>query len=165
MEDAPTARQVPYLGKIFGTTLDISGQDYPNGWLSGGQVTDHNKFDVALILSFGWNDAPTRQADAATAIQRLSDDCLANSLDGDHFKHTDGQTPIEDYYYGVRFLDTIGLWDPQKRFWRTGDIPMPPNLPSPDQIRANLLSGFNKIKDGSDYSQTIGKILNGIATA
>ena len=120
---------------------------------------------VALILSFGWTDAPARQAEAATEIQRLSDLCLTNSLNGNQFRHTDGQTPIEDYYYGVRFLDTIGLWDPQKRFWRSGGIPLPAGVPSADQIRTNLLCGFNKIKDGSEYSQTIAKILNGTAAS
>ena len=152
-------RRLPNLGKIVGTTLAIKDQEYPNGWLNNKQPSDHNNYDVAVLFACGWNDATAgQQKDVQREIQKLSDWCLTSSLQGDHFQPSD-MTVIESYYYGVRFLDTIGLWDPARRFWHNGPIPLPQGVPSADEIRANLRGGFAKVKDSSEYSQTIAEIL------
>ena len=113
--------QVNYWPQIIDTTLRISDDPYPYGWLHDGHFTNHNNYDVARILRYGWPHMTTLQKQLAReAISRMLDWTLEESLG------TDGTFKIDptffsslaaDYYFGVSFLDAIGFWDRTKRFW------------------------------------------------
>ena len=155
-----TTRTAPNLDKVVATTLNIKNEVYPNGWFEkDGNLSDHNNYDVVTLFACGWNAASSHQREAMRhEIQALIDWCLTRSLQGDHFGN---DKSIDGYYYGVRFLDRVGLWDKAKRFWRSDDIPLPNGCPLPDKIRGSLLQGFNPIDDGSEYCETIRLILSG----
>ena len=148
--------EIPNLDRIAATTLAMKDHEYPYGWQKpGGGLKDHNNYDVVIIFRHSWDAAPQLQKSIATEIQKLADWCLTKSLNGEQFGH--GDPTISSYYYGVRFLDEIGLWgDP---FWRSGPIPRPSGVPTPDKIRQNLQRGFSRIRDDSEYSETIAQIL------
>jgi hypothetical protein len=149
---------IPNLDKMVATTLAIKNQEAPNGWLKNGKFTDHNNFDVVTIFSRGWKAAPNLQSTVATEIKGLVDWCVTKSLNGERFGHS-GAATVDSYYYGVRFLDDLGLWDDSKCFWRKPPIPLPAGVPTATEIRENLRRGFDKVKDDSEYAETIDAIL------
>ncbi len=155
-----SGRKIPNMDKVVATTLAIKDHVYPNGWKNKKLgYTDHNNYDVVTLFACGWNAASTGQrGDMQREIQALANWCLTKSFKGDHFGRS---ATIDSYYYGVRFLDGVGLWDPAKRFWHTGEIPLPAGCPPAAKIAKQLLVGFNKIDDGSEYAETIGSILEG----
>jgi hypothetical protein len=150
--------EIPNLDKMVGTTLAIKNDEAPNGWLKNGKLTDHNNFDVVTIFSRGWKAAPGLQSTVATEIQRLVDWCVTKSLNGERFGHS-GAATVDSYYYGVRFLDDVGLWDDGKCFWRKPPIPLPNGVPTAAEIKRNLRRGFDRVKDDSEYAETIDGIL------
>jgi hypothetical protein len=155
-----SGRKIPNMDKVVATTLAIKDQVYPNGWKNKKlDYTDHNNYDVVTLFACGWDAASAGQrSDMQREIQALADWCLIKSLKGDHFGRA---ATIDSYYYGVRFLDGIGLWNPAKRFWRADEIPLPAGSPPAAEIAKRLLAGFKKIDDGSEYAETIGSILEG----
>jgi hypothetical protein len=157
-----TNRVVPKLDKIVATTLNIKNEIYPNGWLEKDRsFSDHNNYDVVTLFACGWNFASAEQRDAMRReIQALIDWCLTKSLHDDHFGD---KASIDSYYYGVRFLDRVGLWNAAQRFWRTDDIPLPNGCPPAAKIRERLLQGFKAVDDDSEYCETIKQILTGAA--
>ncbi len=156
----PAGREIPNMDKVVATTLAIKDQVYPNGWKNKKlDYTDHNNYDVVTLFACGWDAASAGQrSDMQREIQVLADWCLTKSLKGDHFGRA---ATIDSYYYGVRFLDGIGLWNPAKRFWRADEIPLPAGSPPAAEIAKRLLAGFKKVDDGSEYAETIGSILEG----
>jgi hypothetical protein len=160
MQDPPDGRpNLPNLDKIAATTLEIRDKTYPNGWLTkDGAFDDHNNYDVVTLFKHCWDHTPgDLQKKIAPEIQALSDWCLTRSFRGDHFGDAEPASP-DDYYYGVRFLDTIGLWNTDKTFWRSGPIPLPNNLTA-EGVRDGLRKGFAKVRNNSEYSETIARIL------
>lgn len=149
--------RLPNLDRIAATTLAIKDRTYPNGWLTkGGNFNDHNNFDVMTLFALSWDDAsPALQKEIAPEIQMLINWCLTNTYKGDHFGD---KATISSYYYGVRFLDEAGLWKDGDAFWWKGAIPLPNGLTA-NGIRARLREGFLPKKDGSEYSETVAKIL------
>jgi hypothetical protein len=88
----------------------------------------------------------------------MLDWCLTMSLDGDGFK-PEGGSPAAAYYYGVRFLDRLGLWDPAKRFWLHRAPGMPAGLPSPHDLAVMLLQSFENLNDRSAEGDTVRAVL------
>ena len=119
--------QVSYWPRIIETTLRISKDAYPYGWLHQGHPTNHNSYDVARILRYGWSHMTSSQKQAASeAIDRMLSWTLNESLSAEGAFKTDPtffSSLSADYHFGVSFLDTVGFWDRGKRFWTNVDFP------------------------------------------
>jgi hypothetical protein len=117
-------RYVPHLirewPRLIDTLLKIKDDRYPQGWLEKSGMTDHNNYDVAEIFRRGWpHMEPDQRKAAADAVDKMLDWCLAESVlpDG-KVAHPDQGDPIADsYYFAAAFLDTVGFFDPTKKFW------------------------------------------------
>jgi hypothetical protein len=119
--------QVNHWPRIIDTTLRISADPYPYGWLHDGHFTNHNNYDVARILRYGWaHMTGTQRKLASDALDRMLAWTLEESLNPDGTFKIDPtffSSLAADYYFGVSFLDTIGFWDRTKRFWTNIDFP------------------------------------------
>jgi hypothetical protein len=139
-------RYVPHLvrwwPKLIDTLLAMRKGTYPQGWLNGGDaMSDHNNYDVVELFYRGWRDMEPRQRVAASAaVNDLFKWCLGGSVkpDGD-LVAPDPSDPIADaFYYAASFLDTVGFFDPAKRFW-TRDA-----LADPDLIKSGMIARLRK---------------------
>ena len=119
--------QVAYWPQIIDTTLRIKTEPYPYGWLHDGHFNNHNNYDVARILKYGWSHMSAAQKrQASDAIREMLAWTLAQSLNPDGSFKTDPtffSSVAADYYFGVSFLDEIGFWDRSKRFWTHEVLP------------------------------------------
>jgi hypothetical protein len=113
--------QVDHWPEIIKTTLRIKNEPYPFGWMEHGHLNNHNNYDVARILRYGWPYmTPEERRRSAEEIRAMLLWTLNDSLMPDgSFKIdlTFFDSLAADYYFGVSFLDEVGFWDPQKRFW------------------------------------------------
>jgi hypothetical protein len=112
--------------KLADTLLRIKDDTYPNGWLDSDGMTNHNNYDVAALFKWGWKQMRSDQRDAASAeIARMLDWSLSKSIlpDGTVQPAESGDSVPDNYYFAAAFLDTIGYFDPAKRFWT--DKPLP----------------------------------------
>jgi hypothetical protein len=126
---------------IIETTLASADEPYPFGWRYKGEFTNHNNYDVAKIFQYGW---PHMNADqrksAAAAIDEMLHWTLTSSLQTNgSFKTvpTFFSSTGADFYFGVSFLQAIGFWDAEKRFWTERDFPEASAICS--QIKSQLL--------------------------
>jgi hypothetical protein len=142
-------RYVPHLVRcwpeLINTLLEIKTLRYPQGWLEPSGPTDHNNYDVAEIFYRGWPsmDSPQR-TQAADAIEEMLDWCLKNSVgpEGEIIKPDQGDPIPDSYYFAAAFLDTIGFFDPSKKFWTKK------TLPDSKAIRAGMI---NRLKKFNSY--------------
>lgn len=112
---------------IIQTTLDRRDAEYPSGWRSRGKFNNHNNYDVAKIFRFGWSHMTrAQQGFASRELAGMLDWCLNQSM------HADGSFVFDEmfynslescYYFGVSFLDEVGYFRPQKRFWTNQTFP------------------------------------------
>jgi hypothetical protein len=67
---------------------------------------------------------------AETALTRLLDWCLTEAVtpQGEIVARASGESLPESYYFTIAFLDTVGYFDPAKRFWGARDFPEAPAL-------------------------------------
>jgi len=168
------ARAVPNLLQIGQTALAIKKMRYPNGWIVNKPekgpplYSDHNNYDIATLFSAAWSQLSDSLRDQARpALQEILTWCLTNSLSDDHFVRADGETDVDAYYYGTRFLDVIGFWQPANAFWTTAAAPMkiPPKL-QPLAIVKKLFSCFEaQFDDRSEEAETVRKVLLAALTA
>ena len=160
-----TFHQISYLSgavdrwpQIVDTTLAISGDRYPMGWCADdkGGMSNHHNFDVATIFSHGWPHMRRDQkAAVSAAVVRLLRWCLLQSLVGNRF---DGKSDLQSFYFGVRFLEITGYFNPAKRFWRS-DARLS-DLPPPYDVARRLWDGFIEVRDtSSETSETIEQTL------
>lgn len=119
--------QVAYWPQIIDTTLRIRNDPYPFGWLHRGHLNNHNNYDVARILKYGWpHMSDSQKREAGDAIGEMLAWTLTESLDPDGSFKTDPtffSSVSADYYFGVSFLDEIGFWNPAERFWTQSEFP------------------------------------------
>jgi len=144
---------------LVDTTLDIKNLRYPMGWRpADGQFNNHNNYDVVRILAYGWPHMRRDQKDGSReAIAELLGWCLDHSVEDDGFGEADDS--VDGYYYGVRFLDQVGLWDASNRFWTNQDSALP-NSDVAYELATRLQRGFARVRDGSAESETVGEILD-----
>jgi hypothetical protein len=123
-------RYVPHLircwPQLIETLLAIRNLPYPQGWLDPSGMTDHNNYDVVELFHRGWRHMePEQRAAAATVIKEMLSWCLTNSVSSDgNIPHPDQGDPIPDsYYFAAAFLDTVGFFDPRKKFWTKETLP------------------------------------------
>ena len=111
---------IGYWPELIDTLLEIRGDLYPNGWLNAEGMSSHNNYDVATLFQLGWSEMrPDQRAPARVALERLADWCLtaAISPDGRIMARAKSESLAESYYFTIAFLDTVGFFDPAKRFW------------------------------------------------
>ena len=111
---------IGYWPELIDTLLEIRDDLYPNGWLNAEGMSSHNNYDVVTLFQLGW---PEMRADqrlrARLEIDRLLEWCLTTAIspDGRIRARAKSETLAESYYFTVSFLDTVGYFDPAKRFW------------------------------------------------
>jgi hypothetical protein len=149
--------------KIVDSTFMIKDFVYPYGWRptddpDGPDYADHHNYDIAQILAYGWPHMSRIQKKiAAEAVQKMLEWCLTKSVKGDGFVNDGDQ--LSAYYFGVRFLDLVGFWDEEKRFWTTSRLEIPNGAPGQLELAERLLSGLDKLKDDSEEAVTVRSIL------
>jgi hypothetical protein len=144
--------------QIVDSTFLIKNLVYPFGWKPDEKTdySDHNNYDVVMILFHGWSHMSMSQKSVAQKeIAAMLNWCLTKSVQGDGFVAGEGEE-VEAYYFGLRFLDRVGFFDPSKRFW-TRVAPVSPI--EPGELAARLARGFEKLHDSSEESETIRAIL------
>jgi hypothetical protein len=150
--------------QIVDTTLAMKSRVFPVGWRPDGKpphkdYNNHNNYDVVLILYQGWPHMTADQKETAQKeIALMLEWCLTQSLQGDAFatEEADGKPTVDDFYFGVRFLDRIGFWDRAKRFW-THRIAIA--SPTPEEVCERLKRGFETVDDTSEMAETVNFIL------
>jgi hypothetical protein len=112
---------VQFWPKIIDTTFDIEEEPYPHGWRYGASSNNHNNYDVVKIFRYGWPHMTEEQrARARQAMKRMLNWALEKSLQSDGSFAPDENffsSVASDYYFGVSFLDELGYWSADKRFW------------------------------------------------
>jgi len=140
--------RIPRPRQIADTILDYGVQNevHPYGWLTDHKdkfrYSNHNNFDTLILLKYSWSGLDAAQRDyATTKLQMLFEWCLKESLSpkGDCFERFRGPVTVDDYYYGVCFLDDIGFWDTDAAF---RPIALWPGAPEPKALARSLLDGF-----------------------
>ncbi len=113
--------------KIIDTTFAIKNDPYPYGWFHNGTFNNHNDYDIVKIFRYGWPYMSDQQkSDAADNMNQMLDWCLNESMDpnGVFINDPTFYSSLGDvYYFGVSFLDEVGYFDADKRFWTDQDFP------------------------------------------
>ncbi len=146
---------------VIDSTLAIRDLVYPAGWRPSVEVqyNNHNNYDVVSIFYFGWPHMSAQQKLCARqAIKSMLDWCLTKSLGDEEFS-PDGGSILDAYYFGIRFLDRVGFWDPSKRFWLHKLPDAPAGTPTPHDLCKRLQRGFAKLKDASEEGETVRDLL------
>jgi hypothetical protein len=117
--------------QLVDTLFAIRDRRYPNGWLDEIGLTNHNNYDVAVLLQFGWpHMRPDQRRRAEEELARLLHWCLTAAItpDGEIAARAVGESWPESYYFTIAFLDTVGYFDRARRFWTQLDFPEAPAL-------------------------------------
>jgi hypothetical protein len=97
--------EVDYWPEIVGTTFAIENDPYPFGWKHAGDFTNHNNYDVAEILRYGWPYMSTDQKrTAASAIEDMLHWTLTSSL------QIDGSLKTVLTFFNSKGADFILVW-------------------------------------------------------
>jgi hypothetical protein len=137
--------RIRYWPQLIDTLFEIRDDRYPNGWLDEEGLTNHNNYDVATLFQLGWPEMRADQRQRARVeLDRLLDWCLATALalDGTVAARAKSESLPESYYFTIAFLDTVGYFDPAKRFWTDRAWPEAPAL------RARLERHVRRLHDG-----------------
>lgn len=123
--------RIGYWQQLIDTLIRIRDDRYPNGWLDDEGITNHNNYDVAVLFQLGWDQMRGDQRQRAQhEIDRLLAWCLGTAIaaDGAVVARAVGESLPESYYFTVAFLDTVGFFDPAKRFWTDRGFPKAASL-------------------------------------
>jgi hypothetical protein len=118
--------KIGHWPQLIDTLLSMRDGRYPRGWLDEGGMTSHNNYDVAVLLQLGWPQMRAEQRRSARReLDRLLDWCLERAIaaDGAVVARAVAEALPESYYFTVAFLDTVGYFDPAKRFWTDRQFP------------------------------------------
>jgi hypothetical protein len=136
--------------QLVDTLMRIRDDRYPNGWLDEGGMTSHNNYDVATLFQLGWPQMrPDQRRRAEQELGRLVDWCLATAIgpDGKVVARATGESLPEGYYFTIAFLDTVGYFDPAKRFWTNRSFPEAP------AVRARLGNRVSALHQGDPMAR------------
>lgn len=142
--------EIGYWPELVDTLIEIRDDRYPNGWLDEAGITSHNNYDVAVLFQLGW---PKMRSDqrrrAGQELRRLLDWCLTTAIapDGEIAARAIGESLPESYYFTIAFLDTVGCFDPVKRFWTDRAFPEAP------AIRARLENHLSRLPQGDPMTR------------
>jgi hypothetical protein len=134
--------KISYWPQLIDTLFEIRDDRYPNGWLDDEGLTSHNNYDVATLFKLGWDQMRGDQRPRAGAeLDRLLTWCLTNAIgaDGAVEARAKSESLPEGYYFTIAFLDTVGYFDPAKRFWTERAFP------EASAIRAKLKSHVRRL--------------------
>lgn len=110
--------------EIINTTFAIEHERYPYGWRHKGRYNNHNLYDVAKILKFGWpHMSEAQRTVAGNHIETGLQWSLSNTIapDGSFaYDSSFSDSLADEFYFGVSFLDVVGYWRPKRRFWARG---------------------------------------------
>jgi hypothetical protein len=123
--------KIGHWPKLIDTLFEIRDDRYPNGWLDDEGMTSHNNYDVATLIKLGWPDMHVDQRRrAGVELDRLVGWCLATAIapDGSVVARAKSESLAEGYYFTIAFLETVGYFDPAKRFWTDRAFPEAPAL-------------------------------------
>jgi hypothetical protein len=123
--------KISYWPQLIDTLFEIRDDRYPNGWLDDEGLTNHNNYDVATLFKLGWDQMRGDQRQRAHAeLERLLGWCLTSAItaDGAAVARAKSESLAEGYYFTIAFLDTVGYFDPAKRFWTDRAFPEAPAL-------------------------------------
>ena len=123
--------KIGYWPKLIDTLFEIRDDRYPNGWLDDEGMTSHNNYDVATLFKLGWTEmGEDQRRRACTELDRLVGWCLATAIapDGSVVARAKSESLAEGYYFTIAFLETVGYFDPAKRFWTDRAFPGAPAL-------------------------------------
>jgi hypothetical protein len=123
--------QIGYWPELIDTLFEIRDDRYPTGWLDDDGMTSHNNYDVATLFKLGWPVMREDQRRRASAeLDHLVDWCLATAIaaDGSVVARAKSESLAEGYYFTIAFLETVGYFDPAKRFWTDRAFPEAPAL-------------------------------------
>jgi hypothetical protein len=118
--------RIGYWPELIDTLQGIRDDLYPNGWLNEEGMSSHNNYDVATLFQLGWSEMRTEQRQRARLeLDRLLEWCLTTAIspDGTVRARAKSETLAESYYFTIAFLDTVGYFDPAKRFWAERAFP------------------------------------------
>jgi hypothetical protein len=147
---------------IIDTTLDIETLVYPAGWTPSGVAkrSHHNNYDVATIFALGWPHMTDEQkVMVRERIRRLLAWCLGEIAEKHGFNDEPDTAAADTYYYGARFLDRLGFWDPQRRFWSRSAPDLPDWITSPGALAGLLLDKLTALNDHTAETATATAIL------
>jgi hypothetical protein len=137
-----TKGRIGHWPELIDTLLAIKERPYPQGWLDSDGMTNHNNYDVVTLFSLGWPFMREDQRAAARIeIRRMLDWALAHSIGADgEIAPTAAAEPLGDmYYFAAAFLDTIGFFDKQKRFWTDEEFPQAERLRTALDAKVRLM--------------------------
>jgi hypothetical protein len=123
--------RIGYWPKLIDTLFEIRNDRYPNGWLDDEGTTSHNNYDVATLIQLGWPEMRGDQRRRARAeLDRLVCWCISTAVatNGSVTARAKSESLAEGYYFTIAFLDTVGFFDPAKRFWTDRAFPGAPAL-------------------------------------
>jgi hypothetical protein len=112
--------RIGHWPRLIDTLIRMRDGRYPNGWLDEVGMTSHNNYDVVTLFQLGWPKMSANQRRVAVQeIARLLNWCLTSAIapDGKIGARAIGESLPEAYYFTIAFLDTVGYFDPAKRFW------------------------------------------------
>jgi len=141
---AYTRGRVEHWPEILETTWRIEREQYPFGWSHGGRWTNHNLYDVARMLSYGWPSMDEAERarwrpKIAEMVEWSLTHSITDSLAFNHDPAISDSLPAE-FYFGISFLDVVGYWRPSRRFWQ--------EQPSADADLIRLCRGLAYSLDG-----------------
>ena len=151
--------KVPDISRAVDTLLAVKDRNSPAGWLQFGQYWNHNNVDVVTVFQYGWPTASPEQRKAmAVEIDRMLTWCLHDSLQPDgSFKMTAGDPTLEyAEQFGVEFLDRIGFFDPEHRFWT--DRPFPESADVGKRIAGFIARHQDSAPDRDEYRRMLREI-------
>jgi len=113
--------------EIIDTTFAIKTDPYPYGWFHNDTFNNHNDYDLVKIFRYGWpHMSDSQKSEAVDNMNQMLDWCLNSSMtaDGEFINDPTFYNSIGDvYYFGVSFLDEVGYFEKDKRFWTDQDFP------------------------------------------
>jgi hypothetical protein len=118
--------KIGYWSELIDTLIEIRDDRYPNGWLDEEGMTSHNNYDVATLFQLGWREMrQDQQKHARAELDRLLGWCVGTAIapDGTVVARAKSESLSESYYFTIAFLDTVGYFDPAKRFWTDRALP------------------------------------------
>lgn len=142
--------RIGYWPQLIDTLLSIRDHRYPHGWLDEEGMTCHNNYDVAVLLQLGWAHMRADQRRSGEQeLARLLFWCLTTAVasDGEVVVRAAGESLSEGYYFTIAFLDTIGYFDPAKRFWTDGSFPDAP------VVRVRLENHLRRLPEGDPMAR------------
>jgi hypothetical protein len=118
---------------IVDTLFEIKNLPYPYGWLWNGEFNDHNDYDIVRLLKLAWPKiGEVQKQRARVEIEEMLDWTLKQSFTPENrfiFEKDFYDTLGGAYYFTISFLDEIGFWRENKRFWL-------PEFPTPSRAAA-----------------------------